>query len=47
MARRMALLCFSVALLVSAPAAAEVDFDELAEAAPVERLRQKIGRAHV
>lgn len=43
MARRMALLCFSVALLGSAPAAAEVDFDELAEAAPVERLRQTLG----
>ena len=43
MARRMVLLCFSVALLGSAPVAAEVDFDELAEAAPVERLRQTLG----
>ena len=39
----MVLLCFSVALLGSAPVAAEVDFDELAEAAPVERLRQTLG----
>ncbi len=39
----MALLCFLLALISSAPAAAEVDFDELAEAAPVERLRQTLG----
>jgi hypothetical protein len=36
----MALLCLAV--MWAAPADAEVDFDELAEAAPVERLRQTL-----